>query len=285
MGPDAQLLYETRVRNRQVAVAATAGVLVLLASVMTFLGPQAKVSEATLELIFLHKRFPLDLIASVVNAVASLATMWTLVFLFDCSRARNPQTGRYIRIIVLIGGSVAAVVGMAYQVVQAINAHKFVTTGHQTYSQANHLLGSPLVLILQLAALVASLLIAVSFVLVSLTAMRIGLLPRFLGYLGMVAGALVLFPFLPVPIVQAYWLLALAYLISGRWPAGVPPAWRTGRAELLPSSAEVRARRAAERGGRSKPAPAPTPAPEAAGASGGARTRASTPKRKRKRRT
>jgi hypothetical protein len=285
MSPDAQLLYETRVRNRQVAVAATAGVLVLLASVMTFLGPQAKVSEATLELIFLHKRFPLDLIASVINAVASLATMWTLVFLFDCSRARNPQIGRYIRIIVLIGGSVAAVVGVVYQVVQAINAHKFVTTGHQTYSQANHLLGSPLVLILQLAALVASLLIAVSFVLVSLSALRIGLLPRFLGYLGMVAGALVLFPFLPVPIVQAYWLLALAYLISGRWPAGVPPAWRTGRAELLPSSAEVRARRAAERGGRSKPAPAPTPAPEAAGASGGARTRASTPKRKRKRRT
>jgi hypothetical protein len=138
---------------------------------------------------------------------------------------------------------------------------------------------------------VASLLIALSFVLVSLNAMRIGLLPRFMGYLGMIAGALVLFPFLPVPIVQAYWLLALAYLVSGRWPTGVPPAWRTGRAEMLPSSAEVRARRAAERsgggdrGGRSKPAPASTPAPEAAGAGGGARTRASTPKRKRKRRT
>ncbi len=290
MSPDAQLLHETRVRNRQVAVAASAGVLVLLASILSLVGPQAKVSEATLQLIYLHKRFPLDLIASVINAVGALATMGTLVFLYSCTRARNPQTGRYIRIMVIVGAVVAAVVGVAYQVVQAIDAHKFVTTGQQTYPEANHLLGSPGVLTLQLAALLASLLIALSFVLVSLAAMRVGLLPRFMGYLGMVAGALVLFPFLPVPIVETYWLLALAYLISGRWPTGMPAAWRTGRAELLPSSAEVRAQRAARagrgaRGGRSQPAPAPAPAPEAAGAGGGAGTRAGTPKRKRKRRS
>ena len=84
--------------------------------------------------------------------------------------------------------------------------------------------------------------------LVSLHAMNAGLLTRFMGYLGMFAGALVLFQIIQVPVVQAYWLVAVAYLISGRWPTGIPPAWRSGRAEPWPSSAELRARRASPDG-------------------------------------
>jgi hypothetical protein len=223
----------------------------------------------------------------VINAFASLATAWTLVFLYDSSRARNPTASRWIRYLPIVGGVVAGVSGVIYQALEAINAHKFVTTGQQTYGEAAHIAGGVGILGLQLVALVASLLLALSFVLVSLHALRVGLLTRFLGYLGMFAGALVLFPLLQVPVVQTYWLLAVAYLISGRWPTGVPAAWRTGRAEPLPSSAELRARRAAGGdGGRgSKPAPAPAgPAPEAAGTAASARTRAGTPKRKRKRR-
>jgi hypothetical protein len=119
--------------------------------------------------------------------------------------------------------------------------------------------------------------------------MNQGLLTRFMGYLGMFAGALVLFQITQVPVVQTFWLLAIAYLVSGRWPTGVPPAWRSGRAEPWPSSAEMRARRAAEAGDRprrgAKPrAPVPAIEPEAATAPANGRTRASTPKRKRKRR-
>jgi hypothetical protein len=110
-----------------------------------------------------------------------------------------------------------------------------------------------------------------------------------MGYLGMFAGALVLFQITQVPVVQTFWLLAVAYLVSGRWPTGVPPAWRSGRAEPWPSSAEMRAMRAAEMGdrpgrGRRRPAPVPAAEPDAATAPSNARTRAATPKRKRKRR-
>ncbi len=80
--------------------------------------------------------------------------------------------------------------------------------------------------------------------LVALQAMRVGLLTRFMGYLGIFTGVLVLFPIgSPVPVVQGFWLLALAYLFSGRWPNGVPPSWRSGRAEKWPSSAELREQR------------------------------------------
>ncbi len=139
--------------------------------------------------------------------------------------------------------------GVAYAIVVAIKVHQFVTTGTQTYDEANHLTSSTGLLGLQLVGQAAALLLAVSFVLVVAERHAQGLLTRFMGYLGIFAGVLVLFQIIQIPIVQGYWLAALGYLFSGRWPTGVPPAWRTGRAEPWPSSAEMRARRAAGGGG------------------------------------
>ena len=291
MSPEETLVYESRVRYRQVTVAAVAGLCLIIASVVQLSGPHTKVDELTLDLLVANKRFPLDLIASVINAIASLGIAWTLLFLFGAARARNPERVRpYIRIITLVGGGLAAVAGVVYAIVVAIKVHQFATTGSQTYAEANHLTSGAGLLGLQLVGQLAALMVAVAFVLVSLQAMNQGLLSRFMGYLGMFAGALVLFQIVQVPVVQTYWLLAVAYLISGRWPTGVPPAWRSGRSEPWPSSAEMRARRAAEMGqrrGRGGKTPAPVPAvqPEAATAPANGRTRAGTPKRKRKRRS
>jgi hypothetical protein len=297
MNADEQLLYEARVRNRQAVVAVLAGILMVTAAAISLAGPHTKVDELTLDLITANKRFPLDLIAAAVNGVASVLLAWTLVFLHGCARARSPETARpFIKWVAIVGGVLAAVAGVAYAIVVAMKVHQFVTTGAQTYEQANHLTSSAGLLGLQLVGQAAALLLAVSFVLVSLNAMRVGLLTRFMGYLGIFAGVLVLFQIIQIPVVQGYWLAALAYLFYGRWPSGVPPAWRTGRAEPWPSSAELRARRAAAGGrggggggllggGRRGPAPAPEPQPAGAPApTGNGRTRANTPKRKRKRR-
>lgn len=288
MSPDDALLYESRVRSRMVIVATAAGVLVMLAAVISLAGPQSKVNEETLGLIYVNKRFPLDLIAAVINGVASLAAAWTLVFLWRAAHARNPERVRpFLRICALAGGILAAVAGVAYQAIQAVDAHKFVTTGTQTYDEAQRLLAGGVLPAFQLADLLAALLVALAFVMISLQAMNVGLLTRFVGYLGMFAGALVIFPIVQIPIVQTYWLLAVAYLVSGRWPSGVPPAWRSGRAEPWPTSAEMRARRLERTGGgrAGKGAPLGVPEPEAAGAPANGRTRSGTPKRKRKRRS
>jgi hypothetical protein len=295
MNPEAQLSYESRVRNRQVLVAALAGILLVAAAAIQLGGPHTKVDELTTDLIVANQRFPLDLVASVVNALASLAIAWTLNFLWQAAHARNPETKPYIRWLALGGGILAAVTGVVYAIVVAITVHKFVTTGAQTYSEANHLTSAPGLLGLQLLGQLAALLLAVAIVLGALAAMRVGLLSRFMGYLGIFAGALVLFQITQIPVVQGYWLAALAYLFSGRWPTGVPPAWKTGRAEPWPSSAEMRARRAAGGGAAAKSGATPragaspkagaAPAPQPAGPVVPARTRSTTPKRKRKRRT
>jgi hypothetical protein len=301
MSADEVLLHESRVRTRTVAIAAIAGVFLILASVIQLSGPHTKVDELTLDLLVANQRFPLDLIASVVNALASLGIAATLLFLFRAARSRNPERVKpYIRWIAIVGGGLAALAGVVYAIVVAIKVHEFATTGSQTYAEANHLTSGTGLLGLQLVGQAAALLVAVAFVLVSLQAMNQGLLSRFMGYLGMFAGALVLFQITQVPVVQTYWLLAIAYLISGRWPTGVPAAWRSGRSEPWPSSAEMRARRAADtgdrrptRGGGSKKPATAAPkngaasdvAAETALAPGEGRTRSTTSKRKRKRRT
>lgn len=289
MNPEAQLSYESRVRNRQVVVAALAGIFLVVAAAIQLGGLHTKVDELTNDLIVANQRFPLDLIASVINALASLAIAWTLNYLWQATRARNPETKSYMRWLAVGGGVLAALTGVIYAIVVAITVHKFATTGTQTYTEANHLTSAPGLLGLQLLGQLASLLLAVAIVLVALAAMRVGLLSRFMGYLGIFAGALVLFQITQIPVVQGYWLAALAYLFSGRWPTGVPPAWTTGRAEPWPSSSEMRARRAAGGGAAAKTGAAakagPAPAPQPAGPAVQARTRSATPKRKRKRRT
>jgi hypothetical protein len=287
MEPEQQLAYEARVRNRNAVIAALAGVLLVVAAAVQLGGPHTKVDELTVDLIVANKRFPLDLIAAVLNALGALAVAWTLVYLYRCSRARNPEVGSYVKWIAIAGGVAAAVTGVVYAIVVAIKVHEFVTTGSQTYQEANHLTGAPGLLALQLLGQAAALLLAIGFALVSLNAMRQGLLTRFMGYLGIFAGVLVLFQVTQIPVVQGFWLVAIGYLISGRWPSGLPPAWKSGRAEPWPSSAQMRAQ-AGERGarpGRAKPVPKPTPEPQPAGVPAPARTRATTPKRKRKRRS
>ena len=62
----------------------------------------------------------------------------------------------------------------------------------------------------------------------------------------------------PLPIVQTFWLGAMALLLAGRWPNGVPPAWVTGEAPPWPSQQE--AREARRRGAEPEPEPDPEPA-------------------------
>lgn len=300
MNTDERLVYERHVRDRRAIAAVLAGILLVAASVVQLGGPHTKVDELTLDLLVANKRFPLDLIAAVLNGLATLGIAWTLLYLLGCAQARNPGVRPWIRYVVMVGCILSAVAGVVYAVIVATKVHEFATTGAQTYQEADHLTSGAGLLLLQLLGQLAALLVAVAFVMVSLQAMNQGLLTRFLGYLGMFSGALVLFQITQVPVVQCFWLFAVGYLVSGRWPTGLPPSWLSGRPEPWPSGAQARAGRAAAgrgggggggRGARVRPTRTGAPATQAAGANGSAgeadvpgRTRSGTPKRKRKHR-
>ena len=284
MTPEDRLAYESRVRTRQVVLAAAAGILVMAAVLVQLGGPHVNVNEQTLGLVTEDKRFGRDLTGAIASGLGSLALAWTLWYLWGSTRAREPNAKpTFTGIIAIVGGVVSGVSVIWYVIAYGIQAHHFVSHGSQTYPEANALLTTPWLVIPQNTNDLGLLLVAVALVLVSLNAMRFGLLTRFLGYLGIIAGVLTIIPLVPIPIVEAYYLLALAYLFSGRWPSGVPPAWTSGRAEPWPKTPRERPAREPLLGrGRGKPAP--KPAPEAVGAPAPATTRSTTPKRKRKRR-
>ncbi|HWF55645.1 MAG TPA: hypothetical protein VG223_13485 [Solirubrobacteraceae bacterium] len=295
MSAKAQLEYESRVRFRQSAIAAVAGMMLVAAAIIQLGGVHTKVEELTLDLITEHKRFPVDLIGACVNSIGLVAVAITLNFVYTISKARNPEIKTFIRWLAVVGGGLSAITAIVYAVVIASKANDFVGHGAETYQQANALTSSGLVVALPLIAQFASLLLTGGFVWIALNAMRVGLLTRFMGYLGIFAGVLVLFPIgSPVPVVQGFWLLALSYLFTGRWPSGMPRAWATGQLERWPTNAEMRERRDAARGGGGrekvqrpvKPArTAVAVADDDSSAAGTpSRTRSDTPKRKRKRR-
>jgi len=274
---------------RQAIVAGVAGILLVGAAAIQLSGPQTSVSELTVGLITVHKRFPLDVIGAALNGLGLFAVAWTLTFLFGITKSRRPEMKSFIRLVAIAGAVLAGTTAIVYAAAVAIKAHQFVTTGSQTYEQANQLTSGSGFLALPLIGQLGALLLAVGFVLTALNAMRVGLLTRFMGYLGVFVGVLVLFPIgSPVPVVQGFWLVALAYLLSGRWPSGVPRSWSSGVAERWPTSAEMREQRLKSGTSLGRPKPPKAAAnkapPEAVAAPSASRTRAGTPKRKRKRR-
>jgi hypothetical protein len=290
MSTEERLAYEARVRNRQVALAAAAGILLILGVAIQLGGPHVNVSEKTLGLITEHKRFSRDLIGSIVTALSLLAVAATLYYLWGAAMAREPRLKpSFMGWVAVAGGVLEGVAVVVYVIAFGSAANDFVSHGSQTFPEANALLGRPSLLIPQIANYLGLFLVAIALVMVSLNAMRVGLLTRFLGYLGIVGGILTIIPIVPIPIVEAYWLLALAYLLSGRWPSGVPPAWSSGRAEPWPPRQQLGATRGqpaarGARGARAKPARTPAPEPVGAPARAPGNTRSTTAKRKRKRR-
>ena len=247
MTVEQQLAYEARVRMRQAAIAALAGILLVAAAAVQITGVHTKVDELTLDLITEHKRYPLDLIGAIVNTFGLLALAGTLNHLYGVTRARNPEIQPWIRWLAVGGAALSGIAAVVYAAVIAGKADDFVNHGTQTYQQANALTSGGAIVAIPLVAQLASLLLTGGFIWISLNAMRVGLLTRFMGYLGIFAGVLVLFPIgSPVPVVQGFWLLTTAYLLSGRWPSGVPKAWSSGVAVPWPSNAAAREERDAQ---------------------------------------
>ncbi len=297
VGVEQELEYEARVRRRQAILAIVAAVLLIVSPVMELAGAHPKVNELTLTLIAIHQRFPLDVIAAFVQAIGLVALAFTLGWLAARTKVRAPTMRSWIGWVAVSGCVIGAIGWIGSGIAAAHAADQFVASASQTYVDAYNLTSSGLFAILGLLEqILGPLLLAAGFIFVSLNAMRVGLLPRNVGFIGVAAGALVLFPILPVPIVMCFWLAVLAVLLLGRWPEGDLPAWRTGlavpwtpgerRGRAL-GGGSARAARGARGQTRAQAARDRQTAQieDAAQPAAPARTRASTPKRKRKNRS
>jgi len=291
-----QLAWEARWRTRAAAAAGAAGLLLVagtaLLQFVVFVGyPSVGLVQALGPLLTGASSAAVDprsagiafrdhhaagLIATgAVTAIATALLAVVLVYLYRAVAFRRPQTPAAARVLALAGPLAAAVLSIAGQVVTAIAAHDFVAGSDHTHRAAENVFfrsgGLVAVGYLGLASQFA---LGFALIIISLNAMRVGLLNRFMGVLGIIVGVLFVIPLGTLPVVQALWFVALAALISGRWPNGTPPAWAAGRAIPWPSQQQLREQR---QSASSASAPAadgpPVPAPPRAPASASAKRR------------
>lgn len=218
--------------------------------------------------------------SAVVRSLALVALGWTVTFLAAATRARRPEFLRLVVYLPLVGAALAAVSTVA-GAIGTISAVSEFLDGPRTVDAARDVGGGSLLITAEILGQIGPLALVAALFLVALNAMRVGLLTRFLGFLGIIAAVLTILPLMPLPVIQSFWLVGVGLLLLGAVRGGLPPAWRTGKAESWPSNREVAAsrREAAAEKRRETPEPAAEPQPVPAG-----RAHPSSKKRKRKRR-
>jgi hypothetical protein len=298
--PQQQLEWEARWRPRAGMAAVTAGVLTLAgflwtATVFSDLPRASGLSSfiqavkpgpigdqpslRTPEFQFYRDHAFSFVGSSVVRGVAYLAFAYAITFLAVATRARRPEMPRPVVYVALVGAVLFAVAGVlgGFGWIAAVDHY---LDGPKTVDTASDVATDSVVITASLIAQLSQLLIAAGLLLVALNAMRVGLLTRFLGILGMITGAFAVLEQFIFAFLVAFWMVALGFLFLGLSRRGVPPAWRSGQAEPWPSrqAAPARARARA-------PDPEPEPEPDTEpGQAPAGRTHPSSKKRKRKRR-
>jgi len=241
---DEQLEWEAR-WSRPVAVAAMLAALLTLLSVPLFLPEDREGIGATADfLLSIDDNSGTYVASAVVSALAALLLIVVFLYLFRAVTARGPGVPRWF-VYLVFGAPVAyAISRIAYAIEVVDSADEFASGGRVRGDvgddRARDLLNaSPVLGGLQIAGTVG---VAFLFVMLPLRARRVGLLSQFMGILGAIAGALLVLPLAGVsPVVQAFWLGALAILVLDKWPGGRGPAWESGEAEPWPSPAQRRA--------------------------------------------
>jgi hypothetical protein len=207
--------------------------------------------------------------AGVVSAIGMVFLAPVFVYLFRAIKARRPQIPQIALILAVVAPLIAAGTNIAQKVVVVQAADEFVkeplkpATASQKQKlesaktakdrqkvlddigatgQARDKLRSGSLSTVGYIGLVGTLLLAIAFVLISLNAMRAGLLSRFMGILGVIAGALTVIPLLGagVQVVELFWVAAMGVLFLDRWPQGRGPAWDEGEAIPWPTAQERR---------------------------------------------
>jgi hypothetical protein len=244
----------------------------------------------TAQILFIDDHAISLLLVAVCQGIALALIGVLLVFLFDASIVRGASTPRMARMLAIFGAAAGSLSAIVLQIGVMISASDFASSSDHGTAAAHDALRGGLVVAASGIGFFGSLALAAAFVLVTLGAMRIGLLTRFLGVLGAIVGALILLGPLsgsPTFIVQAFWLAMLGVLLLGRWPgAGVPAAWADGEARPWPTQQEIREAKDRARG-RGDFASPPTPeavGPAGSGSSNGVASPATAARKKRKRR-
>ena len=238
----AQLAWEER-WSRPTAFATLAAVLLLVASLVVY-GQSIDGGGGDAELLTsIDAHRSVELIYGVLQAIGVGLLAAPLYFLFRAANARSDRMrGRLVGVVIAapLFLAVAAIIG-SISTLDA--ASDFAATGltasgdHANRVASDALTDASLRTLAGWLALVGRFGLAAALFYTCLHAMRVGLLTRLWGALGMALGAasfvIATFFFLTL-----LWFVYLAFLLVGRIPGGRSPAWETGEAIPWPTPGE-----------------------------------------------
>ena len=263
MTRDDQLQWEARWAV-PAAIASFGAALLLVVSATIFFPKDRKgIGRAPDLLLSVHDQSGAYLTSAVLTALAALLLLAVFYYLFRAVVARGGGVPKWFVYLVYAAPVLFAIGSVVYALQATDIADEFASgtpiRGQAGEDRAKDLSDiSPVLVAAQTAGTVG---VAFLFVMLPLRARRVGLLTPFMGILGAIAGALIVFQLAGVSaIVQGFWLAALGLIFLGRWPGGRGPAWETGDAQPWPSA---RARQAQLRGDPPPAAPSPDgPSPD-----------------------
>jgi hypothetical protein len=175
--------------------------------------------------------------------IGSLLALGIFYYLFRATAARGGGVPRWFLYILVAGPILNAVGQLIFAFELRDLAEEFANgtpiRGEAGEDRADELSDfSTVVEGLRSAGVVS---LAFTYVMLPLRARRVGLLSPFMSILGVIVGVLIVFAALGVgPIIQAFWLGAVALVVLNKWPGGRGPAWESGEAEPWPSAAQKR---------------------------------------------
>ena len=244
MTRDQQLAWEAKWGAPAAAAAILAGAA-LLVSAMLFVPEDRDGVERSADLLLsIDEQSSGYLASAILGSVAALLLIGVFLYLFYTVQARGGGVPTWFMYLIVAGPlmfAVSTTLGAfdAIDIADSFTNEDGPVRGEAGDERAQELGGASALLVgLATAGTVG---LAFLFVMLPLRARRVGLLTPFMGILGVVAGALVVFQLTGISaVIQAFWLVALGLLFLGRWPGGRGPAWESGNAEPWPTAAQRR---------------------------------------------
>jgi hypothetical protein len=240
---DEQLQWEARWAQPAAIAAFLAGAMLLVSALLFFPEDREGIERNPDLLLSIDEQSGGYMASAVLSALAGLLLIGVFLYLFRATLARGGGVPRWFTYLV-VGAPMLYALSTVAGAFEAIDlADEFAggepIRGDAGADRARDLGGTSAVLVALATAGTVG--VAFLFVMLPLRARRVGLLTPFMGILGVIAGALVVFQLTGVSsVIQAFWLGALGMLFLGRWPGGRGPAWESGQPDPWPSSAQRR---------------------------------------------
>lgn len=179
--------------------------------------------------------------ATILQALSVCFLAAVLFYLYRCVRHRRAESvPAAVQPLILLAPVLVTVGGVVSELDVIDIADRFTGSGARTEARADDLLAdrSTVPVFIGFGGNIA---LGFCLVMVNLHCMRVGLMTRFLGIIGIVVGALYVLPIFAGPLIlQVFWLGALIAVLVDRWPGGRGEAWTTGESGIWLSAAEQR---------------------------------------------